>query len=74
MGLKNIIQEAELCLYLKGYILLLNIYKQAYFSYLVRLSRAGKYVPEEDEISMGRVSSIVTPKYEERQVMREYYS
>ncbi|CAB4002911.1 63 kDa sperm flagellar membrane -like, partial [Paramuricea clavata] len=38
------------------------------------LSHAGKYVPEEDEISMGRVTSIATPKYEERQVMREYYS
>lgn len=33
-----------------------------------------KYVTEEDEISMGAVSTIVTPKHEERPVMKEYYS
>ena len=46
---------------------------QRYFTCSLRLSRAAKYVPGEDEISMGRVSAIVTPKYEERQAMREYY-
>ena len=39
----------------------------------VRLSHGRKYAAEEDEISMGRVSAIVTPKYEERLAMREYY-
>lgn len=29
---------------------------------------------EEDEISMGRVSAIVTPVYAEREAMREYYT
>ncbi|XP_028410565.1 uncharacterized protein LOC114533262 [Dendronephthya gigantea] len=38
------------------------------------LSRAVEYLPEEDEIPMGRVTSIAAPKYEERQVMKEYYT
>ena len=39
-----------------------------------RLNRATKYIPEEDEISMGRVSTVAAPKYQEREAMREYYT
>ena len=39
-----------------------------------------EYLPEEDEIPMGGVATmgggatIVTPKYEERAMMKEYYN
>jgi hypothetical protein len=58
------------CLY--DFIVICMLMKDIIFC-LVRLNSAGKYMAEEDEISMGRVSAIATPQYAEREAMREYY-
>jgi hypothetical protein len=51
-----------------------NFTKRFDYSYIIRVCYGTNYQPEEDEISMGRVSTIVAPSFEERGLMREYYN
>ena len=64
---KNFFASSNLCFIIRWYILII------YISQIFRLTTV-KYVPGEDEISMGAVSTIVTPKHENRPIMKEYYS
>ncbi|CAB4029589.1 protocadherin Fat 1 isoform X6, partial [Paramuricea clavata] len=71
-------EDADLVKWLMvGVVVYLGICFLATFFILIlickTLNSAGKYIAEEDEISMGRVSAIATPQYAEREAMREYY-